>query len=113
MAVVWLSTAAQQRDAMLVCTTQDPVDRIAERRLHRHPVVQRVTIGVELIFVPGSPAQRRAHVCIANTACLDRGPQLIAVEVGRVTRVRMGPYVHHMRDPVALHQGEQHPDIVV
>jgi hypothetical protein len=113
MALVRLSAAAQQRDAMLGCAAQNPVDRVAERRLHGHPVIQRVTVGVELIFAPWSPTQRRAEVRIANATLLDRGLQLIAVEVGCVARVRMGSYVHQMRDLVALYQVEEHHDIVV
>jgi hypothetical protein len=113
MALVWLSAAAQQRDALLRCATQKPIDRVAEGGFHRHPVVQRVAIGVELIFTPGTPAERRAQVRVANATLLYRGLQLIAVEVGRVTRTRMGPYVHQLRDLVALHQSEEHPNLVV
>jgi len=113
MALVRCSAAAQQRDAMLRCASQDPVDRVAEGGLCGHPVVQGMTFGVELIFPPGTPAERRAQERVAHAARLDRGLQLVAVEVGRVARVRMRPYVHHMRDLVAVHQGEKHLDMVV
>jgi hypothetical protein len=113
MALVWLSAAAQQRDALLRCAAQNPIDRVAEGGLHRHPVVQRVAVSVELIFTPGSPAERRAQVRVANAALLYRDLQLIAVEVGRVTRVRMGPYVNQLRYLVAAHQSEEHPNLVV
>jgi hypothetical protein len=113
MAIMWLSAAAQQRDTPLRCAAQHLVDRITEGGLHRHLVVQSVTLGVELIFTPWSPAERRAQVRVANTALLYRDLQLIAVEVGRVTRVRMGPYVHQLRDLVAQHQSQECPKLVV
>jgi hypothetical protein len=113
MTVVWLPAAAQQRDALLRCVAQNLIDRVAEGRLHRHLVVQRMTIVVELIFTPRSPTERRTLEHVANTAPLDRGPQLIAVEVGRVTGIWMGPNVHHLRDLVASHQSQERPNLVV
>lgn len=113
MALVRCSAAAQQRDAMLGCAPQDPVDRVAEGGLHGHPVVQGMAFGVELIFASGTPPERRAQERVANVARLYRGPQLLAVELRRVARVRMRPYINQMRDLVALHQGEERLDIVV
>lgn len=113
MALVWLSAAAQQRDAILRRAPQDPVDRVAESGLRGHPVVQGMTFGVELVCSLGTSAERRAQERVANAARLYRDLQLIAIEVRRVARVRMGPYVHQMRNLVALHQGEERPDIVV
>jgi hypothetical protein len=114
MALARLSTAAQQRDAMLGCAAQNPVDGFVEGGLGGHPVVQGMAFGVELIFAPGTPTEGRAQERVAHAARrLYRGLQLIAVEVRRVARVRMRPYVHHMRDSVALHQGEERLDIVV
>lgn len=113
MAIARLSAAAQQRYAMLGCAVQNPVDRFAEDGLRGHPVVQGMAFGIELIFAPGAPAERRAQKCVANATRFDRTLQLIAVEVRRVARVRMGPYIHEMRDLVALHQGEECSDIVV
>lgn len=113
MTLVWLPAAAQQRDALLRCAAQKPINRVAESGLHRHLVVQRVALSVELISVPGSPAERRAQIRVANAALLYRGLQLIAIEVRRIAGVRMGPYVHQLRDPMARHQGKEHPNLVV
>lgn len=98
---------------MLGCAAQNSVDRFAEGGLGGHPVVQGMTFDVDLIFAPGSPAERRAQEHIAHAARLYRGLQLIAVEVRRVARVRTRPYVHQMRDLVALHQGEERRGVVV
>ncbi len=113
MALVWLPAAAQQRDAMLGHAAQDRLDRLAEGGLRGHPVVQGMTVGVELIFALRTTTERGAEERVANAAPLDRGLQLVAVEVRRVARVGMRPYVHHMRDAVTPHQGKEHLDIVV
>jgi len=113
MTLVWLPATAQQRDAMPGRAAQDRVDRLAEGELRGHPAVQGMTVGVELIFAPRTPAERRTEERIAHVAPLDRGLQLVAVEVRRVARVGMRPYVHHMCDAVTPHQGKEHLDIVV
>lgn len=113
MALVWLPAAAQQRDATLGRSAQNPVDGLAECGLGGHPVIQGMAVGVELIFTLGTPAERRAEERVANAAPLDRGLQLVAVEMRRVARVGMRPYVHHMCDAVTPHQGKEHLGIVV
>jgi hypothetical protein len=72
-----------------------------------------MAVGVELIVSLGTPAEGGAQERVANAARLYRDTQLIAVEVRRVTRVWMRPYVHQVSDSMALHQGEERPDIVV
>jgi len=113
MALVRRSAAAQQRDAMLGRAAQNPVDRFAEGGLRGHPVVQGMAVGVELIVAPRTPAERRAQELVADATCLHRGLQFLAVEMRSEARVRMRPYVHQLRDSVALHQGEERLDIVV
>ena len=58
MALMRLPAAAQQRDAMPRRAAQDRVDRLVEGGLHGHPVVQGMTVGVELIFALRTPAER-------------------------------------------------------
>ncbi len=57
MALVRLPATAQQRDAMLGCAAQNSVDGFVEGRLGGHPVVQGMTLGIELIFASGAPTE--------------------------------------------------------
>ncbi|HTR73547.1 MAG TPA: hypothetical protein VMG80_08115 [Solirubrobacteraceae bacterium] len=113
MTLVRPSAATQQRDAMLRSATQNPVDRGVEDRLHGHPVVQRMAVGVELVLAARTPAKRRPHERVANAARPYRRPQLIAIEVRRIPGVRMRPHVHQIRDLVASHKVEERLDLVV
>ena len=104
MAVARLPTTAHQRESMRLRAAQDSSDCAFEFRLGRHRSVKGVSFGVVVPVVARATTQRFAQKEVADATRADRGLQLLAVEMGRVARVRIGTHIHEEVDPVVEQQ---------
>jgi hypothetical protein len=103
-ALARLPLAAKQRDPVLASTTQQALNRYLEPWLLGHAIVASVAV----LVVIGLPRWPAAEILpreeIARTGPAKRRIELLAVEVRREARVRVGPHVYHDLDALGLQE---------
>ena len=113
MAVVWLSTAAHDRETALLGTLEDPLDTPEEGRGLGHRAVKRVALGVQVVFVGWTPTQLLTHEDVANPYPSKGALYLLPVEVICKPRVGMRANVDQVLDPMLRQKAQEVLLIVV
>ncbi len=100
-ALVGLTLAAEQRDAMLVAAAADACDGFLKRRCARHPVIESVSALVVVIGLPGPTPECVAEEQVTRTGVAEPRSERLAIELGRDTRVWVRADVYDELDLLA------------
>lgn len=98
MAILRLAAAAHQAEPVRDGATQDALDASLEGREGGHRRIERVPVGVVVVIVVRTAAERIAQEEVADAAMAEEAIKLLAVEMRRVARVRVGPHVDDVAD---------------
>ena len=99
--------AAHKRHAVLPAAYFQAFNAVKKKRGLSHPIVQHVTIGVEILLLvrtaPHFPAQKE----VLDAGALQRGVKLFAVKMGHIFGIRMRACIHHNLNPVHVQKLEK------
>jgi hypothetical protein len=100
-AIMWVSLAADQGDAVAARSLKEALDGSREGLPFGHRTVERMALGVVMILTCGPPSKLLPQEQIAHPTLSHRDLKLVAVEVRRVARVRKGPHIDQELDLLA------------
>ena len=113
MAIKRLPATANQSKPVVGSAEHEPVDRLLKGGLLGHLAVQGVAFRIEMLVAPRPPAKRHAEEHVFDAVCVHASAQLIAAEMRRETRVRIGPHIDDVDDVVALQQRHERLEVMV
>jgi len=113
MAVVRISLAAHQGDAVAMCAIDEALDSGLEWLLFGHRSVQGVALCVVVLLACWPAAELLAHEHVAHATLRHGSLKLITVEVRRVARVRKGPHIDEDFDPLPQDEPRKFLELVV
>lgn len=113
MALLRLSTAAEQCEPMILSAFQQALDSPSKRRLRRHLAIQGMPGGIVLLVPLGTTPQRQAKKGITNASLFNCRLKPLPIELRRKPRIGVRANVDQELDALALNERDKSLEVVV
>jgi hypothetical protein len=113
MAVLRVSLAAEQRESVAARTSDEALDRQRELRLFGHGPVEGVAFGIVVLLSGRTTSELFSEKQIPHALACHRRLDLLAIEMWREMRVRIGAHVDEELDLLAQDEPRKCVGVVI